>query len=78
MTYQCRFIHSESYKQNEIAKRIVVNSYGTKIIPDPCHTIFQRISTIFQDQSNIDNASISIYPFGDEFYAFTECPIIQR
>lgn len=60
------------------ANRIVVTSYGTKTVPDPCHTIFQRISSIFLDDPVNDNSNISIYPLGDEFYAFTECPIIHR
>lgn len=25
-----------------------------------------------------DNAMISVYPFGDEFYTFTESPVIHR
>lgn len=25
-----------------------------------------------------DNAMISVYPFGDEIYAFTEAPVIHR
>lgn len=25
-----------------------------------------------------DNAMISIYPFGDEYFAFTESPVIHR
>lgn len=78
VTYQCRFIRSDSYEKNVAANRIVMNSYGTSVVPDPCHTIFQRISSIFTEDSGTDNANISIYPMGDEFYAFTECPIIQR
>lgn len=29
-------------------------------------------------ESNSDNAMISIYPFNDEFYAFTESPVIHK
>lgn len=25
-----------------------------------------------------DNSMISVYPFGDEYYTFTECPVIHR
>lgn len=78
VTYQCRFIKTESYKKNLAANRIVVTSYGTKTVPDPCQTIFQRISSVFSEDPINDNSNISIYPFGDEFYAFTECPIIHR
>lgn len=78
VSYQCRFIESNSWRQNRSAQRIVVSSYGTQTVPDPCHTIFQRISSLFVDEPINDNCNISIYPIGDEFYAFTECPIIHR
>ncbi|XP_031634111.1 carotenoid isomerooxygenase [Contarinia nasturtii] len=78
VSYQCRFINTESYKTNLAANRIVVTSYGTRTVPDPCQTIFQRISSVFSADPINDNCNISIYPFGDEFYAFTECPIIHR
>lgn len=29
-------------------------------------------------ESMSDNANISVYPFGDEFYTFTESTIIHR
>lgn len=78
VTYQCRFIQTDSYKTNLAANRIVVTSYGTKTMPDPCQTIFQRVSSTFAEDPINDNSNISIYPFGDEFFAFTECPIIHR
>lgn len=78
MSYQCRFIQTDSYKKNLAANRIVVNSYGTKTVPDPCQTIFQRVASVFTEDPINDNSNISIYPFGDEFYAFTESSIIQR
>ena len=37
------------------------------------------MSAIFVPGESIsDNAMISIYPFGDEFYSFTESPIVHR
>ncbi|XP_045461603.1 carotenoid isomerooxygenase [Harmonia axyridis] len=79
VTYQCRFLKSNVYKKNWEAKRIVVTEFGTKAVADPCHTIFDRVAAIFNpslDQS--DNAMISLYPFGDELYAFGEIPIIHK
>jgi carotenoid isomerooxygenase len=29
-------------------------------------------------EANSDNAMISIYPFGDEYFAFTEIPVIHK
>ena len=42
VTYQCRFLQSESYKKNLAANRIVVSEFGTSAVPDPCQTIFHR------------------------------------
>lgn len=42
VTYQCRFLRSETYKKNKAANRIVITEFGTKAVPDPCHTIFDR------------------------------------
>lgn len=78
VTYQCRFIHTDSYKKNYAANRTVVTSFGTSPVSDPCQTIFQRVASLFQPGTLTDNTMISIYPFGDEYYAFTECPVIQR
>ncbi|XP_053676570.1 carotenoid isomerooxygenase [Anopheles nili] len=80
VTYQCRFLQSDAYKRNTAAQRIVVTEFGTSAVPDPCQTIFQKIAAVFNKPgtNNSDNAMISIYPFGDEFFAFTESPIIHR
>ncbi|XP_028172125.1 carotenoid isomerooxygenase-like [Ostrinia furnacalis] len=79
VTYQCRFLQSSTYKRNQAAQRIVVSEFGTKAVPDPCHTIFDRVASVFKpDETISDNAMISLYPFGDEIYAFTEGPVIHR
>lgn len=77
VTYQCRFIQTDTYKRNMAAQRIVVSEFGTRSVPDPCHTIFQRIGAMFAPGEWSDNAMISIYPIGDEYFAFTEYPIIH-
>ncbi|XP_066594753.1 carotenoid isomerooxygenase isoform X2 [Prorops nasuta] len=79
VTYQNRFVQTDVYKRNKAAQRIVVSEFGTAAIPDPCKTIFQRITAIFKMKENMsDNSNITIYPFGDEFYTFTETPVIHR
>ncbi|XP_047508976.1 carotenoid isomerooxygenase-like isoform X2 [Pieris napi] len=79
VTYQCRFLQSSTYKRNQTAQRIVVTEFGTAATPDPCHSIFDRFASIFKPgESLTDNAMISVYPFGDEIYAFTEGPVIHR
>jgi hypothetical protein len=42
VTYQCRFLQSDSYKKNLAANRIVVSEFGTALAPDPCQSIFER------------------------------------
>ncbi|XP_075974072.1 neither inactivation nor afterpotential B [Anticarsia gemmatalis] len=79
VTYQCRFLRTNTLRKNRAANRIVVTEFGTKSVPDPCHTIFDRVAAFFNPGEAIsDNAMISLYPFGDEIYAFTEGPIIHR
>ncbi|KAF5305094.1 hypothetical protein FQA39_LY09356 [Lamprigera yunnana] len=79
VTYQCRFLQSDTYKKNKQANRIVVTDFGTSSVPDPCHTIFKRVASYFERYKNTsDNAMISIYPFGDELYTFTESPFIHK
>ncbi|KAI8422522.1 hypothetical protein MSG28_006333 [Choristoneura fumiferana] len=78
-TYQCRFLQSNTYKRNQAERRIVFSEFGTSAVPDPCHTIFDRVAAIFNPGESLsDNAMISVYPFGDEMYAFTEGPVIHR
>lgn len=42
VTYQCKFLKSESYKRNLAANRIVTTEFGTVAVSDPCQSIFQR------------------------------------
>lgn len=42
VTYQCKFLESETYKKNQAANRIVVSEFGTALVPDPCQSIFER------------------------------------
>ncbi|XP_023942472.2 carotenoid isomerooxygenase [Bicyclus anynana] len=78
-TYQSKFLHTDVYKKNTAAKRIVVTEFGTKAVPDPCRTIFDRISSIFDfNVQQTDNTVVSVYPFGDQIYAMTEVPILYQ
>ncbi|KAK4884043.1 hypothetical protein RN001_000314 [Aquatica leii] len=78
VTFQCRFLQSDTYKANTRANRIVFTEFGTSSIPDPCKSIFQRFFSIFQKSEPSDNANISLYPFGDEIYSFTETPFMFK
>ncbi|XP_008559794.1 carotenoid isomerooxygenase [Microplitis demolitor] len=79
VTYQRRFIQTDVYKKNHQAKRIVLTEFGTRAVPDPCQSIFHRVSAIFNPADNAsDNTMISVYPFDDEFYTFTEFPVVHK
>ncbi|XP_032514963.2 carotenoid isomerooxygenase-like [Danaus plexippus] len=79
VTYQCKFVKSETYKKNMAANRIVVTEFGTTAVPDPCRSIFDRISSTFRlNRDRTDNTAVSIYPFGDQIYAMTEVPVIYE
>ncbi|XP_045768128.1 carotenoid isomerooxygenase-like [Maniola jurtina] len=78
-TYQCKFLETEVYKKNTAANRIVVTEFGTKAVPDPCRTIFDRISSMFNfSVEATDNTVVSVYPFGDQIYAMTEAPVLYQ
>lgn len=78
VTYQTRFVETETFKKNRAAQRIVVTEFGTTAVADPCHSIFSRVSAIFKQETLSDNSMVSIYPMGDELFAFGETPIIHR
>ncbi|KAB0803588.1 hypothetical protein PPYR_00568 [Photinus pyralis] len=79
VSYQCRFLQSDIYKRSTTANRLVLTGFGTKAVPDPCQTIFSRITSIFNCAKDVrDNAAISVYPFNDEIYAFSEAGIICK
>ncbi|KAL1465066.1 hypothetical protein WDU94_004661, partial [Cyamophila willieti] len=76
VTYQCRFIKSDSYVRNHAARRIVVTGFGTRFVPDPCASIFQRIATLFKPGS--DNTMVSVYPIQDQVYALGDSNYMHR
>ncbi|XP_054011815.1 carotenoid isomerooxygenase [Hylaeus anthracinus] len=78
VTYQCRFVQTDVYKKNNAAQRIVVTEFGTRAVPDPCRSIFQRVAAVFKPGDESDNSMISVYPFGDEYYTFAESAVIHR
>ncbi|XP_018898703.2 carotenoid isomerooxygenase [Bemisia tabaci] len=79
ITYQNRFLQTKAFKKNSSANRIIVTEFGTKAVPDPCHSIFKRVSSVFNpSECWSDNALVSIYPIADQYYAFTEVPVIHR
>lgn len=60
ITYQCRFIQTETYKKNMTAKRIVVPEFGTPTVPDPCQSIFQRYIYKYRNSKKENNNNLLV------------------
>ncbi|XP_013780683.1 beta,beta-carotene 15,15'-dioxygenase-like isoform X1 [Limulus polyphemus] len=78
VTYMNRFLHSNAYKRNMSANRIVVTEFGTRGFPDPCKTIFQRFMSKFIIEDFTDNDLLNIIQLGDQFYVCSETNFIHR
>ncbi|XP_035204373.1 retinal Mueller cells isomerohydrolase-like [Stegodyphus dumicola] len=72
VTYQSRFLRSDSYCKDMKANRIVQSEFATRGIPDPCKTIFQRFASLFNLEETTDNDLVNIILFSDEAYACSE------
>ncbi|KAL3179051.1 hypothetical protein MRX96_038298 [Rhipicephalus microplus] len=75
--YKNRFLRSKAYIHNHRANRIVVSEFGTLAHPDPCASLFDRLTSYFTVDIS-DNALVNVMPIGDEVYAMTESPYIFR
>ncbi|XP_078679875.1 carotenoid-cleaving dioxygenase, mitochondrial-like isoform X2 [Branchiostoma floridae x Branchiostoma belcheri] len=79
VTYQNRFLRSDSYVLAEQQNRIVVTEFGTNSYPDPCKNIFSRVFSYFWDTSvPSDNCSVNLMQVRDEIYTMTETPMMRR
>ncbi|XP_070533137.1 beta,beta-carotene 15,15'-dioxygenase-like isoform X1 [Ptychodera flava] len=78
VTYQSRFLRSDHYNKNMEANRIVCTEFGTLGHPDPCHSLFQRVSARFKARKSTDNCNVNVMSIKDEMYAMTESPFIWR
>ncbi|XP_078599929.1 carotenoid-cleaving dioxygenase, mitochondrial-like [Branchiostoma floridae x Branchiostoma japonicum] len=79
VTYQNRFLRSDSYVLAQQQNRIVVSEFGTNSYPDPCKNIFSRIFSYFWDTSiSSDNCNVNLMQVRDEIYAMTEPPTMRR
>ncbi|KAG8184810.1 hypothetical protein JTE90_001507 [Oedothorax gibbosus] len=78
VTYQSKFLRSDTYKKNMKANRIVVSEFSTPGCPDPCKTIFQRFISLFSLDELTDNDLVNVIMFGDEAYASSETNCIWK
>lgn len=72
--YQCRYLRTEAFKKNLVAKDVTINEFAT-----PGTNKDGRLAFI-GDLGKImsDNTFISVYPLGQEYYCYYESPFIQR
>ncbi|XP_066304665.1 carotenoid-cleaving dioxygenase, mitochondrial-like [Branchiostoma lanceolatum] len=81
VTYQNRFLRSDSYVLAQQQNRIVVTEFGTNSYPDPCKNIFSRFFSYFWDTTGSgpsDNCNVNLMQVRDEVYAMTETPLMRR
>lgn len=78
VTYQNRFLQSDTYKRNMAAQRIVISEFGTNAFPDPCKSLYQRFSSMFSSQEVTDNDLVNFTKYADDIYACTETNFIRK
>uniref|UniRef100_A0A3Q3JBT1 Beta-carotene 15, 15-dioxygenase 2, like n=1 Tax=Monopterus albus TaxID=43700 RepID=A0A3Q3JBT1_MONAL len=78
VTYNSRFLQSDSYVCNSEKNRIVVSEFGTLAMPDPCKNIFARFFSRFQIPKATDNAGVNFVKYKGDFYASTETNYMRR
>ncbi|CAK8679258.1 unnamed protein product [Clavelina lepadiformis] len=78
VSYMAKFIESESYRINHKHNRILVGSFGTGSMPDPCKNIFSRFFSQFTSFPRMDNCSVNLANLGNVYYALTDAAIAHR
>ncbi|XP_071107739.1 carotenoid-cleaving dioxygenase, mitochondrial-like [Haliotis cracherodii] len=79
VTYQRRFLQSETYKKNMAAKRIAVTEFATTAFPDPCKgSIARAVSFVTETAEPTDNTNVNIHILGGEMYTSSESNILHR
>lgn len=68
VTYSCKMLESEAYLQAKKKNKIVGQEFGT----DPCNSLFQKITSVFQGPRGTDNGWLNILPYGGKMTANTE------
>ena len=65
VTYQSKFLESDSYKDTMKEGRIVYSGFGTQVAADPCKHMFQNFVSFFKviNQSNRCNKITSFFYF---------------
>ncbi|OXB68152.1 UNVERIFIED_CONTAM: hypothetical protein H355_010658, partial [Colinus virginianus] len=72
VTYQSKFLQSNSYLTNNQHNRIVVSEFGTLAMPDPCKSVFARFMSRFDPPKPSDNANVSYAVYKGDYYVTSE------
>ncbi|XP_052552968.1 carotenoid-cleaving dioxygenase, mitochondrial isoform X3 [Tympanuchus pallidicinctus] len=72
VTYQSKFLQSNSYLMNNQHNRIVVSEFGTLAMPDPCKSVFARFMSRFDPPKPSDNANVSCVVYKGDYYVTGE------
>ncbi|XP_022104783.1 beta,beta-carotene 9',10'-oxygenase-like isoform X2 [Acanthaster planci] len=78
VTYQSRFLRSDSYIKAMEQNRIVMSEFGTVAQPDPCQSYLGRFLSRFVPRTFTDNCNINWAQYGDEFYAVTDGTLMRK
>ncbi len=68
VNYRSRLLESTSYREAKEAGTLQHGAFGS----DPCRTIFQKVSSVFNPPDPTDNGNVNIIRFGDQLAAVTE------
>ncbi|XP_033644026.1 beta,beta-carotene 9',10'-oxygenase-like [Asterias rubens] len=78
VTFQSRFLRSDSYIKAMEQNRIVMSEFGTVAHPDPCQSYLGRFLSVFVPRTFTDNCNISWMQYGDEFYTVTDGTLMRK
>lgn len=78
VTYMSKFLESNAYKSNESENRIVVSEFGTLAIPDPCKSLFQRFTSMFEMSEPTDNGSVNFVKYKKDYCVSTETNLMCK
>ncbi|XP_002732624.1 carotenoid-cleaving dioxygenase, mitochondrial-like, partial [Saccoglossus kowalevskii] len=78
VTYQNRFLTSDTYRKNKAANRIVVSEFGTLSNPDPAANFVEKMLSYVWPPVPEDNCNISWFKISEKFCVCTETPFVWQ
>ncbi|XP_015273498.1 PREDICTED: beta,beta-carotene 9',10'-oxygenase [Gekko japonicus] len=78
VTYQSKFLRSDSFKTNSQNNRIMASEFGTLAMPDPCKSVFGRFMSRFESMDMTDNCNVNYVVYKGDYYVSTETNFMHR